>query len=87
MSFEKRLRTEPGFEDHLRRSVKIDGMSPEELLSLSPDIIQSFSGEELGAAMEKIMHGFNHLALDEHNRTITDPRWRYYIEAAVNKSQ
>lgn len=86
MSFEERLKNDIGFADSVRRSVKIDNMSPEELLDLPLEAIQNFSEEELGDAMEKIMHGVHHLVLDNNQRSSFDPRWHKYITSAYSKS-
>lgn len=82
MPFAEKLKNEPGFGDAVRRAVEIDKMSPEELLDLPEETIQNFSSDELEAAMEKIMHGFHYVTLDEHHRSGFDPRWNKYLEAA-----
>lgn len=87
MTFKEKLKTDPGFSDDLRRPVTIDKMTPEELLDLPVETIQNFEEKELSDVMEKIMHGYHYLTLDEHNRTSFDSRWRKYMDIAFAQSK
>lgn len=85
MSFEEKQRNEVHPVDTNKGITKIDKMSPDELLDLPEEAIQNFTAAQLDEAMDIIMHGINHLILDEHNRTKIDSRWKKYVNTFDNK--